>query len=115
MEIKCQLCNSDEVKKIPGSIDEYYCDDCGYAFNLKDMNSKSKLKRISKDEFFSIIFNAYSETVQEKKLNKNFKKSIENLFPSLKKYYKEIAEAYADVIYELDAYEDEQFFYNFLS
>lgn len=115
MEMKCQFCNSKEIKKIPGSIDEYYCLDCGYAFNIKDIHSKRKLKRISKDEFFSIIFNGYSEVVKEKKLVIDFKKRIESLFPSFKNFYKEIAEAYADILYELDAYEAEHIFYNFLS
>ncbi|MDE5566087.1 MAG: hypothetical protein K2I77_03775, partial [Anaeroplasmataceae bacterium] len=99
MEIKCQFCKSKEIKKIPGSINEYYCSDCGYAFNLEDVNSKRKLTRITKNEFFSIIFNAYSEVVKEKKLNVDFKKKIESLFPSFKNFYKEIAEAYVNVIY----------------
>lgn len=113
-DICCPLCGSKDLTKSQVSTNEKYflfdfdnkwlCKNCGCFFSEKEKYcGKFAATKISKKEFFEIIFIAIKEICGKNYLSKEMKKDIIDLYKfNIKTYYKEVAELQANLFYETD-------------
>lgn len=112
--VECPFCNNNNVQKMGKKF--YLCENCGCVYNAEENNKVlASLTKISKEEFFSIIFNAF-QALLGNKLDFRIKREIEKEFSvKVHTYYKEIANLYAEAIYEIDSDAKENSLYDLLS
>lgn len=113
-DVCCPLCGSRVLSKSQVSTNEKYflfdfdnkwiCKNCGCFFSENDeYYGKLAATKISKKEFFAIIFAAIEEICGKNYLTKEMQKEIIELYKTnIKTYYKEVAELQANLFYEAD-------------
>ncbi|MDE5546717.1 MAG: hypothetical protein K2I88_04560 [Anaeroplasmataceae bacterium] len=113
-DVCCPLCGSKILSKSEVSPNEKYflfdfdnkwiCKNCGCFFSeQEEYYGKLAATKISKKEFFSIIFEAIREISGRKYLTKDKQKEVMDLYNlNIKTYYKEVAELQANLFYETD-------------
>lgn len=113
-EICCPLCGSKRVfreviknkkkKSIVEYSDTWQCRLCGCEFSTEEQISRDDVcTKISKKEFFSIIFEAIKDTTEQRSISKEDQRRIIRLYSkNLKAYYKEVAELQMCLFYEDD-------------
>lgn len=111
---ECPFCSRKDIQKLGKSY--YICENCGCIYSANEDNKVlASLTKVSKEEFFSIIFSAF-QALLGRKLDARIKKEIEKEFSAkVHTYYKEIASLYAEAIYEIDSDEKENSLYDLLS
>ncbi len=102
----CPFCGSSEIEK--KEINNYLCLNCGLAFSNENEKLNMSTTVISKDTFFSCIFEALKNVTGEE-IDDVVKENIRNLFSNnIKTYYQEIADLYVQAIYEVDCDDQEE-------
>ncbi len=111
-EIVCPFCRSKQIQASETKLGVmgYYCYHCGCSFIEGEKIRETPPQEISKEEFFDIIFGALKDISGGRVLPDDTKLQIENLFSSVEVYYLEIANLYAEGLYELDCDEKEMEF-----
>ncbi len=109
-DVKCPFCKSSDIQvtKTNLGIMGYYCYHCGCNFVDGDTYRQEEPKEISKKEFFEIIFTAVKEIIDQDELDEIVCTQIESQFSTVKVYYQQIAESYAEALYELDCDDKER-------
>lgn len=106
--IICPFCGSSKIEK--KEIKKYFCLNCGLAFSNEDEKSNISKTKISKEAFFSNIFNALREVTKEE-IDEIVKEQITSIFSrNITTYYQEIADLYVQAIYEIDCDDQEENF-----
>ncbi len=126
-KMQCPLCGSVHLKKSNEFHNEQYflfhleekfiCENCG-CFFLDNKGEKTKLNatKISKKKFFKIIFEAIININGKEFLTKEKKKQLIELYKNnLQSYYQEVADMQANMLYETDCNNKEQFLFQELS
>lgn len=114
-EETCPFCKKTTVQKL--GKDHYICHNCGCLYKANE-NDKliASLTKISKEEFFDIINQAFADVFGVEELEDHIKQAIEKEFSvKVYSYYKEIADLYAEAIYELDSDAKEDFLFDNVS
>ncbi|MDE7213826.1 MAG: hypothetical protein K2N42_04535 [Anaeroplasmataceae bacterium] len=113
-DVCCPLCESRELSRSEVNANEKYflfdfdnkwvCKNCGCFFSEDEVYyGKQAATKISKREFFGIIFRAIKVISGKKYLTKEKQKEIIELYKAnIKTYYKEVAELQANLFYEAD-------------
>lgn len=110
LQKKCPLCEKETLEKISPneqffsfSIEpQWICSNCGSYFTNENLGSVFKGNKISKREFFSIIFQSAKEVFHVSHLSKDIKEKIMLYYKGrIKAYYREIAEVQAELFYEI--------------
>ena len=113
-DVCCPLCESRDLSRSDVNVNEKYflfdfdnkwvCKNCGCFFSENEIYyGKQAATKISKREFFEIIFRAIREICGRKFLTKKKQKDIIELYKTnIKTYYREVAELQANLFYEAD-------------
>ncbi len=104
----CPFCGSSKIEK--KEINNFSCLNCGLAFSNEDEKLNISKTEISKEAFFSCIFDALKD-VTEEEIDNVVKDKIMSIFSkNIKTYYQEIADLYVQAIYEIDCDDQEEKF-----
>ena len=115
----CPLCGSEELTESEFTSNEKYflfeldkkwiCKNCGCLFSEhEEYLGKLAATKISKKEFFGIIFKALKEIFGNSFLTKEKQKEVIDFYKeNIKTYYKEVAELQASMFYEVDCRQKE--------